>query len=69
MTPASRPVKIGDKTANRRVNASHPPVDWSRARRSKYAVWAKPVVDNLGPVNPALEASFVKAYAASVAPE
>jgi hypothetical protein len=56
-------VKIADKTANLRGIASHPPADRTRARRSEYA---KRVVDNLGPMNPALEASFAKVYAAIV---
>ena len=66
MTQAGKLVKIADKTANLRDIASHPPADWTRARRSEYALWAKRVVDNLGPVNPALEASFAKAYAAVI---
>jgi guanosine-3',5'-bis(diphosphate) 3'-pyrophosphohydrolase len=63
MTPAG---KIADKTAKLRDIASHPPADWTRARRSEYAQWTKRVVDNLGPVNPTLEAIFVKAYAAVI---
>jgi guanosine-3',5'-bis(diphosphate) 3'-pyrophosphohydrolase len=69
MTQAGKLVKIADKTANLRDIASHPPADWTWARRSEYAQWAKRVVDNLGPVNPALEASFAKAYAAAVTPQ
>jgi guanosine-3',5'-bis(diphosphate) 3'-pyrophosphohydrolase len=68
MTQAGKLVKIADKTANLRDIASHPPADWTRARRSEYALWAKRVSTTLGPVNPALEASFAKAYAAAVTP-
>lgn len=64
MTHAAKLVKIADKTANLRDVASHPPADWTRARRHEYANWAKRVIDNLGSVNPALEASFASAHAA-----
>jgi GTP diphosphokinase / guanosine-3',5'-bis(diphosphate) 3'-diphosphatase len=64
MSPAAKLVKIADKTANLRDVASHPPADWTRSRRHEYANWAKRVVDNLGPVNPVLEASFARAHQA-----
>jgi guanosine-3',5'-bis(diphosphate) 3'-pyrophosphohydrolase len=64
MSPAAKLVKIADKTANLRDVASHPPADWTRARRHEYANWAKRVVDNLGEVNLELEASFTRAHAA-----
>jgi guanosine-3',5'-bis(diphosphate) 3'-pyrophosphohydrolase len=67
MSTAAKLIKIADKTANLRDVASHPPPDWTRARRSEYAEWAKRVVDNLGSVNPVLEASFACAYAAVIA--
>ena len=67
MSPAAKLVKIADKTANLRDVASHPPADWTRARRSEYANWAKRVVSGLGPMNPTLEASFAKAYADVIA--
>jgi len=55
-------VKIADKTCNLRDMQDAPPADWDEARRLDYFIWAKRVVDNLGPVNPALEEAFADAY-------
>jgi GTP diphosphokinase / guanosine-3',5'-bis(diphosphate) 3'-diphosphatase len=67
MSHAAKLVKLADKIANLRDVASHPPADWTRARRSEYAIWARRVVAGLGPINPALEASFAKAFADVIA--
>lgn len=64
MSPPAKLVKIADKTANLRDVASHTPADLTRSRRHEYANWAKRLVDNLGEVNPGLEASFARAHAA-----
>lgn len=66
MSTAAKLVKIADKTANLRDIASHPPADWTRARRSEYAHWARRVVEALGPINADLQTSFAKAFDAVI---
>jgi guanosine-3',5'-bis(diphosphate) 3'-pyrophosphohydrolase len=56
-------VKLADKICNLQDIIAHPPADWPTERKMAYFEWAKRVVDQLGPVNDAMEALFNRAYA------
>lgn len=48
-------VKLADKLYNLTDLGRNPPADWPKERVDAYFAWAKKVVDNLPPVNPALK--------------
>jgi len=64
-SPGAALIKLADKISNLRAMLSSPPKDWSLDRRQKYFEWAKQVIDNLPPTNPALKAEFDRIYARS----
>lgn len=63
---AAKLVKLADKISNLRDIVATPPADWNAERRRDYFEWAHRVVQGLRGVNPALEAAFVRVYAAGV---
>jgi guanosine-3',5'-bis(diphosphate) 3'-pyrophosphohydrolase len=55
-------VKLADKIANLRDQATCPPAKWPLERRQAYFDWAKQVVDRIRGTHAALEALFDAAY-------
>ncbi len=55
-------VKMADKIANLRDQATCPPANWSLERRQTYFDWAKQVVDRIRNTHEQLAAEFDRAY-------
>ncbi|MGE0430837.1 MAG: HD domain-containing protein [Planctomycetota bacterium] len=58
-------LKIADKTCNVRDLSQSPPAGWPLSRCEEYVTWAERVVAGARGVNPALEAAFDEACAAT----
>jgi GTP diphosphokinase / guanosine-3',5'-bis(diphosphate) 3'-diphosphatase len=63
LTTGARLVKLADKITNVADLVKAPPTNWPLTRIREYFDWAQDVVTAVGPVNPALEATFQEWYA------
>ncbi|MBA3343437.1 MAG: HD domain-containing protein [Gemmatimonadaceae bacterium] len=58
LSPGAKVIKLADKISNVQEIGTDVPKGWDVERREKYFVWAKRVVDAIGPINPELEQRF-----------